>query len=662
MPGRGGRSGAGQAHFTPNPRPWSVRRAGFQRSAARVRAVQGIIMTVVFRSSVRSRLVGLAGISLCLTPMAAALAQVSDVQTADAQTEQGVTQLNPLTVTATRAPRTADETLASVTVLNEATLRRHDPTSVTDLLRGQPGVNVSSNGGFGKTTSVSIRGAGNSGTLLMIDGIRLRSATAGGAAWQFLEPRMFERAEIVRGPAGSLYGADAVGGVVQLFTPEGEGGPSPTISLGGGSFDTRRGSASLSGSNGGTSYYAAASHLQTDGIALRDGGDKKGYDNTTGLMRVSQQLGDKAKVGVLALRARGSSEYIGGENDYVQQVAGVYGELEVNENWAGRLTLSESRDELEDFSAFPGVFNTQTRTARLDNTFALGHHQLIIGAEYQEDKVDSSMAYDKDSRDNTAVFAQGLMDFSPLSVQAALRHDDNEAYGKELTGSLALGYDLDDSHTLRASYATAFRAPTFNELYYPGFANADLEPEKSKSYEVGLRGQYRLGYWDLAVYQTDVDKLIANEDIGGRFAPYNVNEARLRGIELATGANVKNWDLRAALSWSDPEDRGTGKQLRREASKTLRLDADRELGDWVLGGSLIAEGHRYEDEGNTHRLGGYGLVDLRATWHFAPAWFARVNVDNVFDKDYTTAFNTFDAYSYENAGRSVMLSVGIDGL
>lgn len=611
-------------------------------------------MSVVY-SPFRSRLLGFAGVSLCLSPLTAL------AQGATEQPGQEVDRLNPITVTATRAPRTADDTLASVTVIDEATLREQDPVEITDLLRGQPGVNVNANGSFGKTSGVSIRGAGNSGTLLMIDGIRLRSATAGGAAWQFLDPRMFERAEIVRGPAGSLYGADAVGGVVQLFTPEGEGGPSPSVTLGGGSFDTRRGSASLSGSHGGTRYHFAASHVKTDGIALREGGDRKGYDNTSALVRVSQELGDRARAGVLALRARGNSEYVGGDNDYVQQVAGVYGELDFNDNWSGRLTLSESRDELEDFSAFPGVFNTKTQTARLDNTLTLGNHQLIVGAEYAEDKVDSTTAYDKDSRDNTAVFAQGLLDFSPLTVQAALRHDDNEAYGNKLTGSLALGYDIDDSHTVRASYGTAFRAPNFNELYYPGFRNPDLEPETSKSYELGLRGQYGAGFWDLSAYQTDVKKMIANEFIGGVYAPYNVNKARLRGVELGAGASLHDWDLRAALTWADPEDRATGKRLRREASQTLRLDADHSVGDWELGASVIAENQRYEDADNSHRLGGYGLVDLRATWHFAPAWFARVNVNNVFDKDYVTAYDTFDDYGYQNAGRSAMLSVGFDG-
>lgn len=611
-------------------------------------------MTVVY-SPLRSRLLGFAGASLCLSPLAA-LAQ-GDTE----QAVPGVDRLNPITVTATRAPRTADDTLASVTVIDEATIRQQDPIEITDLLRGQPGVNVNSNGSFGKTTGVSIRGAGNSGTLLMIDGIRLRSATAGGAAWQFLDPRMFDRIEIVRGPAGSLYGADAVGGVVQLFAPEGEGGPTPSVTLGGGSFDTHRASASFSGSQGGTRYHVAASHLKTDGIALREGGDKKGYDNTSALVRASQQLGDKAKVGVLALRARGNSEYIGGNNDYVQQVAGAYGEVEFTDNWTSRLTLSEARDDLQDFSDFPGEFNTTTRTARLENTLTLGDHQLIVGAEHLQDKVDSTTRYDKDSRDNTAVFAQGLLDFSPVIFQAALRHDDNQAYGNKLTGSLAMGYEIDENHTARASYGTAFRAPNFNELYYPGFSNPDLDPETSKSYELGLRGQYSVGYWDLSAYQTDVKKLIANEFIGGKYLPYNVNKARLRGVEFAAGTSIYDWDLRAAVSWSDPEDRATGKRLRHEASQAMRLDADHRVGDWELGGSVVAENYRYEDADNSRRLGGYGLVDLRATWHFAPAWFARINVNNVFDKDYVTAYNTFDDYGYKNAGRSAMLSVGFDG-
>ncbi|MBE0490556.1 MAG: TonB-dependent receptor plug domain-containing protein, partial [Halomonas sp.] len=163
---------------------------------------------------------GLAVFALAALPLAIQAAEPRAEGSADTTAE--ATRLNPLVVTAALVPRTADESLASVTLLDEATLRRQDPVSLTDLFRGQPGVDVTSNGSFGKTSSVSIRGTSNNQSLLMIDGIRLRSATLGGPAWQFLDPRMFQRAEIVRGPRGSLYGADAIGGVVQLFTPEGE--------------------------------------------------------------------------------------------------------------------------------------------------------------------------------------------------------------------------------------------------------------------------------------------------------------------------------------------------------------------------------------------------------------------------------------------------------
>ncbi|MDX1466720.1 MAG: TonB-dependent receptor [Halomonas sp.] len=600
---------------------------------------------------------GLATFALAALPLA-----VQAQGTSTTSDEVVAETLNPLTVTATRAPRTANETLASVTVIDEATLRRQDPTDITDLLRGQPGVDVSSNGRFGKTSSVFMRGTGSESTLLMIDGIRLRSATAGSPAWQFLEPRMFERVEVVRGPRGSLYGADAVGGVVQLFTPEGEGAPTPRISLGGGSFDTRRASASLSGSEGGTRYHVAASRLETDGYEIVEGEGDTGYDNTTGLVRLAHGFDNGADVGVLALRARGNTEYVGGHQDFVQQVAGLYGELPVTEAWHSRLTLSEARDEIDDLASYgDSNFDTRTRSLRWDNNVWIGAHELVVGAEYLEDDIAGTdtgfSTFEEESRDNMAVFAQALMDFSPLTLQAGLRHDDNEAFGEEVTGSLALGYALDDHHTLRASYGTAFRAPSFNELYYPGFGNPQIDPERSETLELGVRGQFGKGFWDLALYQTEVEDLIANALVDGRFAPFNVDEARIRGVELATGAELRDWSLRAALTYTDPEDRETGNQLSRRASQSARLDADREVGDWMLGGSLVAQNHRYNDADNEKRLPGFGILNLRAGWQFAPLWSARLTLENVFDREFVTAYDGFNDFAYQDAGRTAFLSV-----
>ncbi|UYG08742.1 TonB-dependent receptor domain-containing protein [Halomonas sp. M4R1S46] len=592
----------------------------------------------------------LAVLCLGVAPLAGA------AETDDSVSETAL-RLDPLVVSATLSPRTTSESLASVTVLDEAALRRQDPKAITDILRAQPGVDVTTNGSFGKTSSVFLRGTGSESTLLMIDGIRLRSATTGGPAWQFLDPRMFERIEVVRGPRGSLYGADAVGGVVQLFTPEGEDGPSPSITLGGGSFDTRHLGASLSGAEGGTRYAFSASHFDTEGTEVVEGEGDKGYDNTTGFARLSHTFAGGGEVGVLALRARGNTEFVGGDTDFVQQVAGVYGELPVTEAWTSRLTLSEARDESDNTDAFgDSVIDTLTHTARWENSLEVGPHELVAGVEASRDEVSGTTAFTEDSRDNVAGFAQALMDFSPLSVQAGLRHDDNEAFGEEVTGSLALGYDLDAHHTLRASYGTAFRAPTFNELYWPGFGNPDLDPERSGTVELGLRGQFGKGFWDLAVYRTEVDDLIANTLVDGRFAPFNVDEARIRGVELATGAEVLDWTLRAALTYVDPEDRETGNRLVRRASRSLRLDADRALGDWTLGGSLIAQGHRYNDAANDERLPGFGIVNLRAGWQFAPLWSTRLTLENVFDRDVVTA-RDFSGRDYLNAGRAAFLSV-----
>ncbi|MCE8014543.1 TonB-dependent receptor [Halomonas sp. MCCC 1A17488] len=565
--------------------------------------------------------------------------------------------LNPLVVTATLAPRTADESLSSVTVLDEATLRRQDPTSVTDLLRGQPGVDVNDRGSFGKASSIYLRGTGSESTVLMIDGIRLRSATAGGAAWHYLDPRMFQRAEIVRGPRGSLYGADAVGGVVQLFTHEAqEGGPHPRISAGGGSFDTQRYSAGLSGSSGGTRYSFAGSRFTTDGTPLRRDGEDKGYDNTSALARLAHTFDGGGEVGMLALRARGGNAFVDGESDFVQQVAGIYGELPVTERWTSRLTLSEARDELDTFNTdFPSLIETRTQTARWQNTLSFGMHELIAGVEHSEDKVSGTTDFAVSSRDNSAVFTQGLLDFSPFAVQAGLRYDDNEAYGDEVTGSLALGYDLDDAHTLRASYGTAFRAPTFNDLYWPNSGNPELNPETSETIEVGVRGQYRQWFWDLAAYRTELDDMIAWAPTpSGLWAPQNIAEARIRGVELSSGVELGDWTLATALTWTDPENRSgadAGNRIQRRASQSARFDVDRELGDWSLGGSWILQGDRYDDAANQDRIGGFGLVNLRAGWEFAPLWSARLTLENALDKEYETARD------YPNAGRAAFVSV-----
>ena len=186
-----------------------------------------------------------------------------------------------------------------------------------------------------------------------------------------------------------------------------------------------------------------------------------------------------------------------------------------------------------------------------------------------------------------------------------------------------------------------------------------LYPEESENYELGVNGTYDRWFWDLAVYQMDIDNLIASGQIGGVDTPVNVNEARIRGTELSGGYEFDGWRTAIALTYMDPEDRETGKQLRRLTKQTARVDLDKSVGNFVFGGSVIAEGERYDDAANNNELPGFATLDLRAGWHFAPGWSTRLTLANVLDKEYSTARKSA-TQNYIAAGRTGMLTVRYD--
>jgi vitamin B12 transporter len=608
----------------------------------------------------------IAGISMMALPLAVA-AQSSD------QTEQ----LDPIVVTATLGPKTVGESLSSVTVIEQADIERQKPAEFRDLLRGQPGVNVVSDGSYGKTTSLFLRGAGSSGTVLLLDGIRLRSGTAGIPPWQFMPPELMERVELVRGAKSSLYGADAVGGVVQAFTLEPKANQQAWAELSGGSHNTRETFAGVAARSGQTSLLASGVYSDTDGTNLRAGGDDKGFRNAGGLAKVSHRFEQGGGAGVTVFQSEGNTEFEGGDTDYMIRAAGLYVEAVASDYWRTRIQFSEARDEQETFGSFPSVYNTLSRSARWDNTLTAGVHELVLGSEVMVDEVDGSDEFAENSRTNAAVFGQGRLNFGASDLMLSLRLDDNEAYGKEETGGIAFGHQFDRSHRVRLSYATSFRAPTFNDLYLqiPSdfgsyFGNPDLNPEKGQMVEAGFSGRYDTWFWDVALYQNDVDELITYVFDPATFdgTMENVETARIRGVELASGFQTDDWDIGAAVTYADTENRDTGARLPRRASKTLRLDVDRLFAQWSVGGSLVAEGNRYNDAANTSLLPGFGTLDLRAAWNFLPGWSASVKIDNVLDRRYSTSqggrsidappfFETFD---YLAAGRTYMASVRYD--
>jgi vitamin B12 transporter len=581
-------------------------------------------------------------------------------------------ELDDVIVTATRTAVTVDDSLAPVSVITRADIERLQARSVLDLLRGLPGVQTASNGGPGKQASLFLRGTESDHLLVLIDGIKVGSATAGSVAFQDLPVEQIERIEIVRGPRSSLYGSEAIGGVIQIFTRRGsQPGVTPQFSATFGSHNTREATAGVN-LNGERGWLAAnLAHADTDGFNSCTGQASPGagcftfepdddpYRNSSASVRAGWRFSDAADVEANVLRAEGRNAYDGSfvnESIYRQQVVGSRLHLRAGERVDLNFIAGSSQDFSDNYGS--GVFQSKFDTTR-DNYSAqadisLARNQLLsLGADYVDDEVESTTAYDESSRSDTGVFVQYQGKAGAQDFQASLRNDDNEQFGNHTTGGLAWGYAFSQGLRLVANYGTAFKAPTFNELYFPGFGNANLTPEESRSVELSLRGQGEAGRWELHAFQTHVDDLIAYD--AAIFAPGNVDKARIRGLEASFATELAGWTWNSSVTLLDPKNQSPGfndgNELARRAKQTGRVDLDRRFGSFGFGLTAEGQGKRYDDLGNTRRLGGYGTLDLRADYAVNSDWLLQARVANVADRDYQTA-----AF-YNQAGRTYTVTL-----
>jgi vitamin B12 transporter len=452
-----------------------------------------------------------------------------------------------------------------------------------------------------------------------------------------------------------------MGGVVQVFTTPEKEGTGGWIEAGAGNLDTQNYGAGASTVSKKGSLNVAVNHFRTDGAPVVEGGEDKPYDNTSGTFNAFREFSNGVRVNLNYLGAEGRSDYEGGYNDFLFQVAGVGLEVPVNEHWRTALQFSDSRDSIEGetFGPWGGPFDAQTitRTSRLENWLTAGVHEFVLGAEVMNDTVDASTTYTETSRRNDSFFGQALLNFGRSSLNISLRNDDNEAFGSHETWGAAYGYKLDENHRLRASAGTSFKVPTFLDLYSPPTwgGNPDLEPEESTNYELGMEGNYGKWFWDVAAYQSDVDNLIIFDNI--TYQSLNVKEARLRGVELSGGWKTSDWTVRASANIGDYEDLTDSLPLIRRPEQSARLDIDREFSDWFLGTTLRAESHRYSYE--QKRIPGFGVWNLRAGVRFAKGWSAKFTVDNVLDEEHRLAQYDSSKF-YVDAGRTYMATVRYD--
>jgi vitamin B12 transporter len=573
--------------------------------------------------------------------------------------ENAATDLDEVVVTANRAPVPVRDVIAPVEVIDRDDIERSQARSLPDLLRGRAGISVGNQGGQGKLTTLFLRGSESDHVLVLVDGVRIGSATSGLASFQDLPIELIERVEIVRGPRSSLYGSEAIGGVIQVFTRRDAGGVAPRLAFGAGSHDSYEASAGVGGRVGRGWFGADYAWAQTDGINACDGffdpatfngggcfttePDRDGYERDSLSLRGGVELADAWTLEAHALRAEAENEYDGSwvnRSEVIQQVVGGSVTWTPNNAASVKLSAGRNRDASDNFldTLDRGYFDTDRDSATLQGNFAVAEGQLIsAGYDWQRDGVDSSTNFIRTRRTNRALFAQYLGDFGGFDLQASARHDDNAQFGEYSTGNLALGFDLAPAWRVSAGIGNAFKAPTFNELYFPFFSNPDLEPERSRTVEAGIAWTGGNSGVRLDAYRSEVDELIAF-DIA-TFRPANVDTARLRGAELTANTEVAGWIAGASLSVVDAENRSAqtyGLELPRRARTSARIELDRDLGDLRLGLTATGEGARYDDFANTRRVGGHGTLDLRAEYAVTPDWRVQARIANLFDRDYET--------------------------
>lgn len=587
-----------------------------------------------------------------------ALAQTTGTDDRDDTDE--ATTLDTLVVTATRTPTPLQDVLLPVEIIDRAAIRDSQALSLNDLLRDRAGIQLANQGGLGKLTSLFLRGTESDHVLVLVDGVRVGSVSAGTAALQDIPVAQIERIEIVRGPLSSLYGADAIGGVIQIFTRGGHGGRGMHASFGAGSHGLWQGDAGARFGDATAWLDLNLAHQQTDGINACRGSstlfagcfteepDRDGYRNSSVSLRGGWRPSDTLQLDATVLRAEGRNHYdasalygLPNVSDVTQQVAGVHARWQASDVLALSARIGSNRDDSHDFRDGTQLSHTDSRrdSASVLAEFALAPEQrLSAGFDAQREHLDSSAAYASTGRWNRGVFAEYQGTLGPLLLQAAARHDDNQQFGGHTTGSLALGHRFDGGYRIALNAGTAFKAPTFNELYYPYFGNPSLMPETARNLGLNL-GLARGGWdWSLDLFENRVRDLIAYD--ASLFLPNNIDAARIRGGELTATGTLLGWRVHGTASVADAvSTRGAyaGKQLPRRARNTARLDLDHDLGAWQLGGTWAASGARYDDLANTRRLGGYATLDLRAIYRINPQWQMLARLANVFDKRYETA-------------------------
>ena len=588
---------------------------------------------------------------------------------------QATETINSIVVTAARAPRAGADVLSDHLVLTSADIERSGAGNVVDLLQKQRGVEVARNGGPGTSASVYLRGGDAKQTVVLVDGVRIGSSTTGVAGWSALALASIDHIEIVYGPLATLYGADAIGGVVQLFTKRGAGNAQLTAGIAAGSKNARSYDARIAGGTGSLSYSVVAAHEANRGFSATKPGnfsynpDHDGYRKDSLSAQLGFLVSPGHEAGLLFMHSKLDAQYDNGAASFdargkqkLQNLA-VYSSHQFTPSTRIKVQLSRADDKSVNFSNASATgassLNTLQTGGSIQGDFALGSDLLQMVLEHRgEDVASSSTPALARGRDTDSGALSYSLKRGAHLASASARVDDSSQYGTTVTGGLGYGYRVTPSLRLSASAGTSFRAPTFNELYFPGFGVASNRPEKGRNVEAGVAYNagvieatavyYRNRLTDLLVNTPRCPVDVATHPFG---CAYNVNRATLSGLSVGVRARLAAFDISGALDLQDPQDDTSGKQLVRRAKRHASLAAEYNVGALAAGIGVQASSRRFDDTANRNAMGGYGLLNLFASYRFAPDWSAQLKWNNAAGKRYELARN------YATAGSQVFVGL-----
>ena len=575
-------------------------------------------------------------------------------------------------ITAARQAQVAKDVLADNVVITAEQIQRAGATSIVDLLQQQRGIEISRTGGAGSVSSVFVRGAANAQSVVFVDGVRIGSSTTGGATWSSIPLSQIERIEIVYGPLSSLYGADAMGGVIQLFTKK--SGPQSRTSLqfGVGSDHLRKFEAGIFGSNANDFQYSLNTAKESsDGFSASKpasgpytyNADKDGYTQKSFNGNLSWKLSPELSLGVNFVQSTLDIDFDAGPSyrDRGQQKfdnVATYAKGKLADNWHSSLQFARSTDRVfSDASYGKSHADTAQRGWTWQNDVMFGKDVLQFVAEKRAEDVRTNTTSLNGKRDTQSYAIAYVLKRDAHLASVSARIDDSSQYGNHNTGSVAYGYKLSDALRINASYGTSFRAPTFNELYYPGYGVPTNKPELGKNAEVGMFFDDNTLQMSAVYYQNKITDLLVYTDkkncpTGFNFGcAANINKGTLSGFTLGASTRVGVWNLRGTLDIQDPTDDTTAKRLARRAQRHASFGVDYRSNDLTIGIESVLSGERFDDAANKNRLGGYGIVNLVTTYQLGENWSLLARWNNIANKDYELAKN------YRTPGSNVYLGL-----